>query len=336
MPTPNTKFSTALCYGATKSGKTREIGAMSLYIYQTYGKTTRLISADGGGWESVQDYVDAGIIEPINISDAATPLTLLHRLARGDWEVEGKWLPRDHKDQQFSNVGMYAIEGFYSICQLLMGDQIEKGRKIAEDVVGKFAEKDADTGEQFTFGNASRAHYGFVQQRLLQLIREFQGLCAVGVNQILFTSLESSGEDEFTNAKILGPASAGKALTQILPQRVGDLIHLEIVAKPAAKEGQPPTQEYRAYFQPHIDSEIRRAWPASLRLTPTLNLELQKDDELRKGYVVLTDERGATREGVSRLWRWRDRTQSKGVEELRKIMNSKTTTLTTTEKERTK
>lgn len=318
MSNESNKFSTALLYGATKTGKTREIGALALYIYQKYNKRTRLISADGGGWASLQDCVDAGLVDPINISDAPTPLTLLHRLARGDWQVDGKWLPR-REQASFSEIGMYAIEGFYSICQLLMGDQIEKGRKIAEDVVGKFQEKDADTGEVLTFGNASRAHYGFVQQQLLQLIREFQGLCALGVNQVLFTSLESSGEDEFTNAKVLGPASAGKALTQVLPQRVGDLIHLEIVAK-GEKEGLAPAQEYRAYFQSHIDPGVRRAWPASLRLTPAMNLAMKEDKELAKGYLILTDEQGAAREGISRLWRWKDAMPSKGVEELQKLI----------------
>src|SRR5262249_60698279 len=88
---PQSIFNTLLIYGATGTGKTREIGALALDVWKRYGKKTRLISADGGGWGTIQDYVDAGLIAPINISDAATPLTLLRRLRRGDSPPDGGW-----------------------------------------------------------------------------------------------------------------------------------------------------------------------------------------------------------------------------------------------------
>src|SRR5262245_43821377 len=123
-------FNTTMLYGPSGAGKTREIGALALYVYQKTGKTTRLISADGGGWGSIQDYVDAGLIEPINISNHRTPLTVLNRLARGDWFAANKWWSREEQGNGFDKVGMYAIEGCASVCNLLMQDQIEKGRKI--------------------------------------------------------------------------------------------------------------------------------------------------------------------------------------------------------------
>jgi hypothetical protein len=315
----STVFNTLCVYGASGTGKTREIGAMSLYIWEKYKKRTRLISADGGGWGSIQDYVDAGLVEAVNISDAETPLTLLRRLARGDWYMGGKWLDRKAQVESWPEVGMYAIEGFSSICNLILRDLVEKGRKISEEVVGKFSEKDAETGEAFQFGAPGRSHYGFVQNALTDIIRDFQGLTNHGVRQILFTSLESSGEESLTKKKVLGPASAGNALTQILPQRVGDLIHLDIV--PVEEKGKAARQEYRAYFQSHVDPDINRSWPCKLRVSPEASLKLAADSQLAKGFIPLTDEEGVTRQGLSRLFRWRDEVSREGAERLKGILN---------------
>lgn len=311
-------FNTLCIYGATATGKTREIGAMALYVYQRYGLRTRLISADGGGWGSIQDYIDSGLIEALNISDSDTPLPLIRRLSRGDWLVAGKWLTREQQPTtDWSGVGMYAIEGFASIASLVLRDQVAKGRKISEDLAARFVERDEDTNEEFTFGAPARAHYGFAQNTILDMIRDFQALTNHGVKQILFTSLESSGEDSLSRKKLLGPASAGNALTQILPQRVGDLIHLDIVS---VTEGKLTRDEYRAYFANHVDPDVNRAWPAKLRLGAEASLAAKKDPGLAKGFIPLTDETGVTREGISRLFKWRDSISASGVEKLKQLL----------------
>jgi len=308
-------FNTLLIYGATGTGKTREIGAVALDIWKRYGKRTRLISADGGGWGSIQDYVDAGLIAPLNISDAETPLTQLRRLARGDWPHDGGWLMRD-KDPRWKQVGMYAIEGFSSISSMILRDQVDKGRKISEELAAKFTEKDADTDEPFTFGSPGRAHYGFAQNFILELIRHFQALMNYGVHQILFTSLEAAGEDRTSKQKILGPAAAGNALTSVIPQRVGDLIHLDIVGVP---DGKATRDEYRAYYTNHTDPDVGRAWPAKLRLGPEATAFAQQSTKFQKGYIVLNDQ-GVERAGVAELLRWRDEMAQSGVEKLKSLM----------------
>lgn len=325
MATEN-KFSTLLVYGATGTGKTREIGALSWDIWKRYGKRTRLISADGGGWGSIQDYVDSGLIEAINISDAETPLTLLRMLARGDWPErrigQGPlgWTKRE-KQANWDEIGMYAIEGFSSIAHMILRDQVNKGRKISEEVVGKFVEEDSETGEKFTFGAAGRSHYGFTHGAILELIKGFQGLLNHGVRQIVFTSLESTGEDSITKRKILGPASVGSAITEIIPQRVGDMIHLDIAAVP---DGKGQREEYRAYYTNHVDPEINRAWPAKLRLGPEASAAAAKSPEFKKGYIVLggEDDQGIEREGIAKLLKWRDEMAGGGAEKLRQLMNN--------------
>lgn len=326
MTNSKEKFSTTLIYGPTKSGKTTEIGAMAKYIYERYRKTTRLISADGGGWGPIQDYVDAGMIDALNISHSETPLPLLQRLARGDWHYKGDWVKRDDKNSGFDQVGMYAIEGFASIANMILMDPVNKGRKIAEDVVGKYTELDEDTKEEFTFGNASRAHYGFAQQRLLQFIKVFQGLLREGLELVLFTSLESSGEDDLSGRTILGPASIGKAMTGVIPSRVGDLIHLDTATitlqSTIDKSKTIQKDERRAYFRNHVDPEVKRAWPASFRFGPEATELIKQNAEMTKGYIRLDDEAaGVMREGVSKLFRWRDEMASVGVNKLKEFMN---------------
>ena len=307
-------FNTICLYGATKTGKTREIGAMALYVWEKYKKKTRLISADGGGWGSIQDYVDAGLVDAINIADHPSPLTALKMFGRGDWVHNDKWVPRA-KDASFAEIGMYAIEGFASIASLIMRDTVENGRKISEELAAKFVVEAEN--EKFTFGAPGRAHYGFVQNTILATISEFQGLIPKGVRLVLFTSLESAGEDEITGRKILGPASAGKAITQIITQKVGDLIHMTVANVERDKK---QVEEYRAYFKNHLDPELNKNWPASLRLGP-IDPKLTTDDAvLSKKFIALTDETGVTRHGVSRLFRRRDELGAEGVKALKAFM----------------
>lgn len=323
MSDKNNIFNTLLIYGATGTGKTREIGTVALDTWKRYNKKTRLISADGGGWGAIQDYVDAGLIDAINISGAETPLTLLRRLARGDWPINGSWQPREsqngaHIGNPWGEIAMYAIEGLSSIGHMILQDQINKGRKISEEVVGKFTEVDAETNESFTFGAAGRSHYGFTHRVILELIKGFQGLLNHGVRQIVFTSLEATGEDSISKKKILGPASVGTAITEIIPQRVGDMIHLDIVG---VTEGKVQREEYRAYYTNHVDPDINRAWPAKLRLGPEASAQAQTSEKFKKGYLVLNDQ-GVERQGIAQLLRWRDEMVSTGVEKLKTLMSN--------------
>lgn len=329
-------FNSALVYGATKTGKTREIAAMAMYVFEKYGKTTRLISADGGGWGSLQEFVDAGIIDAVNIADDPNPIVRLEQLSRGDWPSKDKpdLYLKISQQPDFNQIGLVAIEGLGSICELVMNYVIAKGLKINEDIVSKFAERDTVTGEVFSQGAAARGHYMYVQNKLKDLIRGFQSLSTKGVNMILFTSTEAAGEEDLSKQRILGPASIGKAATASLPQRFGDLIHIEIVQIKPAKPTDLPRSEYRAYFTPHVDADINRSWPASLRLSPQADAVLRSNKDLvekygvhfegKEAYIVLDNEDGSiTRQGLSKLWRMRDEISSSTVNALKEMLAAK-------------
>jgi hypothetical protein len=295
------QFNTLLLYGETKSGKTREVGACAVHIYKRSGRKTRLYCTDGGGWGAIQDLVDAGIVEAVNVSSAEQTQIRMVQCSRGYWpNSEGIWLPPE-KQPDWKDVGCVAVEGLTSMAEAIMAECIREGRKIAEDVVGKFQLTDADSGERFNFGNPAQAHYGWAQSQMRERLRDFQSLVAKGLERIVYTALESLAEDKKTKQVVLGPQIIGGAMTASIGQRVGDLIHMEIVEDPKTKKA-----TYRAYFTPHMDPEFRRAWPASLRLSPEANAALKNHAEFKEGWVEMTDEDGILRRGVTRLFDWRE------------------------------
>ena len=78
-------FKADLFYGASGTIKTSNIGRVAEWYYKTTGRTSRLVSADGGGWEPLEHLVKAGIIE-------AWPLRLWeHRVETLDKASQGYW-----------------------------------------------------------------------------------------------------------------------------------------------------------------------------------------------------------------------------------------------------
>ena len=96
-------------YGRSGSTKTTQVGHMAEYVWEKYGKRTRLVSADPGGWQSIDHLIEAGIIEPPFTLNLGTsyPLETLMRLAQGWWpDANGKLAPSN-----LDKVGAYAFEG---------------------------------------------------------------------------------------------------------------------------------------------------------------------------------------------------------------------------------
>lgn len=295
-------FATSIIYGASGTKKTSQIGHFAKYIYEKTGKITRLISMDGGGYGPIQDYINAGIIDAWRLTNEANPLMALTKSSKGAWPektVNGlrignvvEHLPEDRKKAfERANVGAYAVEGFSSIANAILRDQVAKGRKNSEEIVARFEETDLTLGSKETYGNPGRSHYGFAQNALLDLIRNWSGL---PVERVLYTSLEGKGEDRIDKTIRLGPGSAGGAITAALPQYVGDCIHLENeeVDGGIDPETKLPTKKIRTrlYFQSHLDEETKRLWPCKPRVVASHWQELYK--LLGKGgHFEITDDR---------------------------------------------
>jgi hypothetical protein len=270
-------FNTMVLYGPTGSRKTSQGREFAKYIYERTGKKTRLVTMDGGGYGTAQDFVNAGIIDVWRLVEEEKPLPMLIEASRGRW-------PKDLKNgirtsnalaKDSNDIGGYIVEGWFSIANAAMRYLVSKGQKINEDVVSKFTEQ-SDFGVDISFGAPSRGHYGFVQNLLLDLIRNFSGL---NLERIMYTSLEGKGEDKLSRALTYGPATAGGAITAAIPQYVGDCIHLEDfqVDKGKDKDGLKLVEtQVRAWFTSHPDPQTGVMWPAKCRIIPS------KVDEFKK------------------------------------------------------
>lgn len=287
-------FTTAVIYGPTGTRKTTQIGQFAKYIYETTGKKTRLFSADQGGWGPIQSYINAGIIDAWRVVEETNPKVAIIKASKGAWPKELKNGLRassiliepnsGSRREALKDVGAYAVEGWSSIAKLLMRDTIAKGQKISEEVVGLLGE--SMDGEMFDqaevqvkrakgdmdgvelFGAPGRSHYGFVQNILGDMIRNFS---ALPVERVLYTALEGKGEDRLTKVLQYGPEVAGSALTASIPAYVGDCLHFEDYTKEVGVDPQNPSQKLvepgvRAWFQAHPDSQTKVMWPAKTRV----------------------------------------------------------------------
>lgn len=291
-------FNTLVVYGPTGSRKTSQAGSFAEYIYEKTGGITRLISCDGGGWGPIQPHINAGIIEAWRLVEEQNPKVALVKASKGAWPEKLRnglresihiLQPEPSKRGEFfkkANVTAFIVEGWQSIAQMIIRDAVGKGQKISEDVVSKFTEE-AEYGSE-TFGAPARAHYGFVQNFLLDIIRNFSSL---PVERIMYTSLEGKGEDKLTKQLSYGPSTAGSALTASIPQYVGDCLHFEdfiedLGVDPANPKQKLSQESVKAWFVKHADPQTGILWPAKARIPPS------KVGEFRKrmgenGYFIL-------------------------------------------------
>jgi hypothetical protein len=267
-----------LIYGESGTTKTTNVGEFAKFIYQytakKYGKgrTTRLITADGGGYRPIQPYIDAGIIDPpIHLNAIPDPLGSLKAMEEGRWPTPDpknpkKLLPPKTwpiTDYDGEGIGGMAIEGMTSICDVFMGLLTDKGPNLNNDASYAFM----DGG--YTFHGSSRTYYGAVQNFIQKAIAGFNKL---PVERVLWTALEVQTEDA-AKERIIGPALAGKARTAQVPQWVGECLHFEKIVTEGDKVAGAKLATikerhlaYRAYFQPHLDPLTGRNHPCKPRV----------------------------------------------------------------------
>lgn len=290
------RANTILVYGETGTRKTTNAARFARYIYELTGKPTRLISADGGGWLPAQAEIDAGVIDSLRVVEADQPLSLLRKLSQGYWPKDGK-LTLDGLD----DVGGYVVESLTSIPTLVLRSLVKSGRKISEEVMGRFDESIEVEGRKQaeTFGAPAKSHYGFVQNFTLDLISAFG---ALPVNRVLFTALEGKGGDDITSQVVYGPATVGKAITDRLPAMFGDLLHFYTVVT-----GQ--NHEVRCFLDKHPDTQTKVLWPAKPRLHPSQLPEFERKWPDKSFPLTLE-------QGIEVYLRFQDETRGKGAAEV--------------------
>ena len=234
---------TILLYGRSNSGKSTQIGVLAEHVRKTTGLNTRLYTADRGGIDSIQPYVNLGIIEAVEMNDT-DPFIFLNRAVNGCIRGEdGKWLLDKARNEQ---VGCYAFESMRGIAEALMTTM---GRKAAEGTsIGGGANISftmQSDGESLKVSGSNMAMYGVAQARMTEEIWTSQRLPA---QYIIWTSSVSKDEDGISTGKVLGPDVIGKALTAEVPRWFNFSFRIDVLP---AQAGKP--ERHIIYLGSHVD-----------------------------------------------------------------------------------
>jgi hypothetical protein len=290
-----------LCvYGSTGSYKTAQLHFIAKYVYERWGKRTRLASCDGGGWKPLDPDIDAGLIEAWQISAIDNPRSIMRKLSQGYWPEavrvgdQMKLVLQPPTAATWERIGCVAHEGLTSTANIIMRDALNKQMIVAGDQKGekgaiKFEEKvnvadgvgSREIIEKYSF--ATPGNYNDAQRAVYDFATNYRSLpCPL----VYFTALEARGEEDETRKTIIGPAVIGKAVTGQVGTWVGDLIHAEDYYedmpdpshKPKQGEKQRTMQVTKAryWFIRHPDPLTGLLFPAKPRVAPELIPELMK------------------------------------------------------------
>lgn len=225
---------------------------MAEYIYDKYGQRTRLVTADPGGYQAIEHLVEAGLVEPYQLNTSQRyPLEELVRLAQGWWpDAVGKL-----QKGTMEGVGAYAFEGMTTFSTLLMTNLVKR-----EDIHIPETPKESFVKEgELRWGFSGRAHYGFIQQRIYEIVSTSNHL---PVHKVLWTAHVTDAKDN-QQQKVYGPYIIGEAMTSQCGAWFGAMLHL--MATPRQVEVADPVDKTKKikvvkriptmYLREHIDPD---------------------------------------------------------------------------------
>jgi len=251
-----------LIYGATGSGKTVNIGEVSDYVLQRWGKLTRMVSADGGGFGPLGGLVKAGQIEYWAIGAWKYPVAALHKAVRGYWPLrlddpESPLVPPDAGTWEVYGFG--AFEGLTSFGDMMLANLKEEKASLSQDPSYTWTQDGVD----FSGGNMS--YYGFMQDNLQ---REVAISHLLKYEKVLWTGQESKGDDQ-GGSKVYGPMIGGKKATGKAGGWFLNVFHMDIIAGESKKDvatGQLLTEAKHVLFiKTHIDPLTMIPFPCKIR-----------------------------------------------------------------------
>lgn len=248
---------TILFYGRTRGGKTTQLGQLAEYVRKVTGKKMLLYTADKGGIDTIQAYVDLGLIDVIYQLD--TPIFIfLSKACSGQVRNEaGKWVPADLS--QYGCVAFESMTAFADSMMDYMQDQASKGVNIGGGGNVSFDVK-GDDGETLKVGGSNMAMYGICQSRITSEVWKSQKL---GVEYIVWTASQSKDEDTNAGGKVIGPAVVGKALTTEVPRWFQLTFRIDCLP---AQGGRP--EEHILYLGNNVDLAAGNATALGNTRTP--------------------------------------------------------------------
>lgn len=289
--------STGVLYGSSKSYKTWNFGLLSKYIYEKTNKPILMVTADGGGYRPIQKFVDAGIIQPLVITNDPSRLALVRRVVEGYWpesiNSEGE---RDSKKMVLvpkDSIGGYIFEGVTSIAEsihtLYRGKKTGMNPAYSEIIKSELVGADSkELPNNITVGGLSQDSYNLVQQEMKYILNYSWTLPA---DYIWWSGHEASATDELTNKVVRGIQLVGNAATPRIGKEIGGMIHAYKVEIEEDKVSKEKRFETRYYFQSHPDNLLKNVfWEASSRLAGDQIPDLLK--KYPNGYFVPSYNKG--------------------------------------------
>jgi len=308
--------STGVLYGKSKLYKTWQLGLLSKYIYEKTGKPSLLITADGGGFTPAQQFVDAGLIQPLVITNDPSRLALMRKIVEGYWpeEINKEGIRTSKKMVKVppDTIGGYLFEGVTSIAEsiqsLYRGKKTGMNPAYTEVVQSDLTMENGSAMSQVIIGGLSMDSYSLTQAEMKYLLNFSWTLPAPF---IWWTGHEASSEDEMTRKVFRGLALVGSAATPRIGKDIGYLIHayqVEVDKKVGDKTER--VVEVRYYFQSHPDNLMPNVfWEASPRIAGDLMPQLL--EKYPGGYFI-----PKYTEGLADYLRFEDSLVEKGTNDL--------------------
>ena len=302
-----------LCYAKSDCGKSTQARYIAEYLWRTQKKKTRYIALDRGSlWSPCQDLVDEGIVIPLEFQTASeyNPMAIMRKLRRGEFPEGGKinmpervlangkvqykpmtkWMPWTEKET--AEIGAIVVDSITSFATSFMSDAKQKNIRSGNDAGSQPREEEGETT-----GTNTQSHYGDAHLEVLDMMNAIQ---ALPIEIAYFTALEDTGTDDSSGSKkiALGPATVGKAIVSVIPQRVQNVFHL-------TSEGVGPSKKVNAWYGSHPSDIASLQWPAKVGLLPGELPEFWK--AYSKGFIPLTLEKG-----IAEFLEFRDKMREKG------------------------
>ena len=287
-----------LCYAKSDCGKSTQTRYIAKYVWKTTGKKTRYYALDRGSlWSPCQDLVDEGIVIPLEFQTASeyNPMAIMRKLRRGEFPEGGvinmpdriqqngkvlykpntKWLP--WTEETTKEIGAIVVDSITSFATSFMSDAKQKNIRMGNESGAAPREEEGETS-----GTNTQTHYGDAHLEVLDMMNAIQ---ALPIEIAYFTALEDTGTDDSSGSKkiALGPATVGKAIVSVIPQRVQNVLHLQ-------SEGVGPTKKVQAWYGSHPSDIASLQWPAKVALLPHELPAFWK--AYPKGFIPLSLEKG--------------------------------------------
>lgn len=226
-----------LVVSVTGGGKTTLVASAAFYLYTKTGKSSRLYTADLGGFDVLKPLVDLGVMEVCSLRQLDPDQAVFETMwnAAQGWWPDAKGVLRVTARQDLEQYAGFFFEGLTSFGDWALSSL---ATKLA---TGKITGGPEASIKPFTDGSMKIAgnqltHYSIAQNEIAK--------CAAMTSTLpgykLWTALEMRATDEvgqFAKRPIFGAAMAGKAKASDIPAWFGNCLGLEVQV--SDKVGQP-------------------------------------------------------------------------------------------------